>query len=241
MSDKNVVDSWCPVWSMMTKKSDQQKKVTVWTVITRMDFEQCYVYLNISDCPVVIAVVLLSVYSTVLYQCTDRCSILLQYSECSTNSEPLLSHEDLVLSNKDVDSTLANLLLIPQNKKHNWSNDAFHLTAVCVNLLLFPWESVLMQVVFCCFLSRMLLTIFSAARHLHLQRVFLFFFNVARRVIIYFLGNMKCWNSRQRICFCCFVPVERWIQTFFPSAILLSAGLSLNETPHVAGIYFSVL
>lgn len=113
------------------------KEVTVWTVIIRMDFEQCFchVYLNISDCPVVIAVVLLSVYSTVLYQCTDRWSILLQYSECSTNSETLLSDEDLVLSNKDVDGTLANLLLIPQNKR-NWSNDAFHLTAVCKSYII---------------------------------------------------------------------------------------------------------
>lgn len=34
------------------------------------------------------------------------------------------------------------------------------------------------------------------------------------------------------------MPVERWIQTL--SAILLTAGLSLNETSHMVCIYFSV-
>lgn len=34
--------------------------MTVWTVIIRVGFEQCYIflYLNVSNCPIVIAVVL---------------------------------------------------------------------------------------------------------------------------------------------------------------------------------------
>lgn len=64
----------------------------------------CHVYLNISDCPIVIAVVLFSVYSTVLCQCTDRWSVLLQYCECSRNSEVLLPDEELIFPNKYVDS-----------------------------------------------------------------------------------------------------------------------------------------
>lgn len=119
--------------------------------------------------------------------------------------------------------------IIPKLKLFTWQQ--------CINLTLFPWEYVLMQVVFCCFYPACFFLNGSILwQDTSITEGFLFF-NVARQVIIY-LGNMRSWNSRQRKCFCCFVPVQRWIQTW--SAILLSAVLSLNETPPNAGIYFSV-
>lgn len=42
------------------KQTKETAEMTVWTVIIRVGFEQCYIflYLNVSNCPIVIAVVL---------------------------------------------------------------------------------------------------------------------------------------------------------------------------------------
>lgn len=55
----------------------------------------CHVYLNISNCPLVIAVVL---FQYTVLSCTSAPiddPILFQYCECSRNSELLLSNEEL--------------------------------------------------------------------------------------------------------------------------------------------------
>lgn len=104
--------------------------------------------------PVVVAVVLFPVCSTVLYLCTDRWPILLQYCECSKKSKKSAvgwkTHSPFInVLTAERRKMVFNFLLISSDcfwmslealrlsvKIHakttakNWSNEAFYLTAV---------------------------------------------------------------------------------------------------------------
>lgn len=76
----------------------------------------------------------------------------------------------------------------------------------------------------------------SDADDLYFYLYFFFFFNVARQVYHSLLKHevLKFHTDENASVALCL-----WRDEFrFSSAILLTAGSSLNETPHIAGIYF---